>query len=406
MLERYRMLDLARMLPGPFTSHILADLGMDVVKVEEPNPRAGMGRDIFTPAVPSPADEVRASAHNAVARNKRSLALNLFDPALRADAQQVFYRLVETADVVLDGYRPGTTAWLGVDYETVSKINPRIVYCAISSYGQDGPYAQRAGHGGQFFAASGLMADMGRGGDVPEGPAIAIGDLAAGFYAANCIQAALIERETSGLGQFIDVSLTGSAMTLSAARPQGAGIAAARGAHGVNRRRPGPGLGALECRDGLWLSTGNAESTFWERFCRVIGHEEFIPVRNTDDNRAYLEMVDTVRKLFLTKDRDEWIDILVAADTVVAPIHMTLDEAYEDPQMQHIGMNWDLPHPTEGTVRQLGFPVRFSRTPVEFQQFAPLLGEHTSEVLAEAGYDDAAIAALEAKGVVGRWIGD
>ncbi len=408
MLERYRMLDLARMLPGPFTSHLLADMGMDVIRVEEPNGRAGAGRDIFTPPDPTPAEAVRAAAHNAVGRNKRSIALNLIDPAKREAAQQVFYKLVETADVILDGYRPGTTAWLGVDYETVSKINPRIVYCAISAYGADGPYAQRAGHGGQFFAASGLMTDMGRGGAEPEGPAIAFGDCVAALYAANSILAALMERDVSGQGQFIDVSLTGATMTMANARPQGPGIAAARGdrpARAAARRR-GPGLGSVRCRDGKYISLGNGETTFWERFCRAIGREEFIPLRDTHDDDAYDAMIETVRALFLTRDRDEWIDLLVAANTVVAPVHMNLEEAYEDPQMQHIGMNWDVQHPTEGTVRQLGFPVRFSRTPVEFQRWASLLGEDTDDILAEVGYDRSAIDDLETQGVVRRWRGE
>ena len=405
MLERYRMLDLARMLPGPFTSHLLADMGMDVIRVEEPRGRAGAGRDIFTPANASAAEDIRAAAHNAVGRNKRSVALNLMDPEKREAAQAVFYRLVENADVILDGYRPGTTKWLGVDYETAARINPRIVYCAITAYGQDGPYANRAGHGGQFFAASGLMEDVGRGGEEPDGPALAFGDLVAGLYAANAILAALMERDVSGRGQFIDVSLTGATMTMAAARPQGAGMAAARGERASARatRRRGAGLGILRCRDGRYVSLGNGETTFWKRFCEVIGHPEFIPVRDAEDDDAYHGMIQAVRALFLTKDRDAWIDILVAADTVVAPVHMTLDDAYEDPQMRHFGMNWDLPHPTEGTVRQLGSPVRFSRTPVEFRQWAPLLGEHTREVLAEAGYDAAAIAALEARGIVKTW---
>ncbi len=408
MLERYRMLDLARMLPGPFTSHLLADMGMDVIRVEEPQGRAGAGRDIFTPGNATPAEDIRAQAYNAAGRNKRSVALNLINPAKREAAQQVFYRLVENADVILDGYRPGTTKWLGVDYDTVRKINPRIVYCAITGYGQDGPYAQRGAHGGQFFAASGLMTDAGRGGPEPEGPSLAYGDIVGSLYAANAILAALHEREVSGEGQFIDVSITGAVMTLAEAKPQGKGIDAARGDRPVRAafRRRGPGLGSLRCRDGKYVSLGNGETTFWERFCKVIDHPEFIPLRDTQDEAAYDAMIEAVRALFLTKDRDEWTDILAKADTVVAPVHMTLEEAYEDPQLQHIGMAWDLPHPTEGTVRQLGFPVRFSRTPVEFAKFAPLLGEHTREILAEAGYDEAAMDALEADSVIRSWTGD
>ena len=379
MLEAYRLLDLSRLLPGPFTSHLLADLGMDVIKVEETQMRSGMGRDVFTPGGATPEQEIEAAAHNAVSRNKRSISLNLMDRNLRPDVQEVFYRLVRDADVVLDGYRPGTTKWMGIDYETLRQINPRIICCSISGYGQDGPYAQLAGHGEQFFAVSGLMSVMGRGeeGDEPKGPDLRVGDLSSGFFAANAIMAALLERETSSVGQNIDVSLAGAAMALALGR---ALPGRPRGGPNVPRR-PGPSLSVLKCGDGQYLSTGNLETTFWENFCRAIGHEEFIPMRAAT-GEDWAGLVGTVREVFLTKSRDEWLQILIAANTCVAPFYMDTEEAFEDAQMQSIGMVWDLDHPSEGRVRQIGTPVRFSRTPTKFQKFAPVLGHSRARSLA------------------------
>ena len=157
LLGKYRMLDLSRLYPGPLASHVLADMGMDVVKIEEPRPRYGMGRDILTPPDPTPEEEVVWSAYNSIARNKRSVALDLLDEAARPKAREVFFRLVERADAVLEGYRPGVVEWLGVDYEAVRARNPKVVYCSISAFGQSGPYAGFPGHDRQMSAVAGSV---------------------------------------------------------------------------------------------------------------------------------------------------------------------------------------------------------------------------------------------------------
>ena len=157
-LEQYTMLDLSRFFPGPFASHVLADMGMNVIKVEELQPRYGMGRDGLTPPDPTPEEEERSAAYNALARNKKSVALDLVNPALRPRSQEVFYDLVSTADVVLEGYRPGAARWMGVEHPSVQRHNPSVVYCSLSGFGQDGPYATRPAHGNQFEAVSGHAA--------------------------------------------------------------------------------------------------------------------------------------------------------------------------------------------------------------------------------------------------------
>ena len=390
------MLDLSRMLPGPFASHVLADLGMEVIKVEEPEPRYGMGRDPLTPPDPTPAEEVRWAAYNGVARNKKSIALNLMDPATRAQAQEIFFRLVRDADVVLDGYRPGALKWLGVDYETVKQHKSDIIYCSLTGFGQDGPYAQRPAHGGQFEALAGGMA-VGPDGAPVRYP-VPLGDMSGALYGAICIVSALLDREHGGGGVHIDVPLTATAMSLMVMQ---ASAFQREAGSGEVRRGGGPSVGYLKCKDDKWLSTGNSETVFWENFCKVLGRPEWISLRRTQGPEMET-MVRDVEAIFLTKTRDEWVDILVKADTCVAPVN-NIEEALQDPQMRHLGMAWDLQHPTVGAVQQIGFPVRFSGESLPPAEFAPVLGQHTREVLRGAGYTDDVIQKLEAEGIVKSW---
>lgn len=398
ILKDYRMLDLTRLVVGPFASHILADLGMDVIKIEEPEPRYGMARDTMTPYQPTPEGERHASAYNVVARNKKSIALDLLNPALRPRSQEVFYRLVRDADVVLESYRPGVTKWMGIDYETLRAINPRIVVCSISGYGQDGPYALYAAHGPQNSAVAAAITIRENG--EPERGAGTFTGNATGFFAATAILAALLECQQTGEGQYIDVSLMGSAMALTMNE------AVTYFRDGIEPQPPveRAGLGFLKCKDGKYISTGNAETVFWENFCKLLDRPQYIPLRR-GQGPEYDALVADVRAIFLTKNRDEWLPLLWAAETAAAPVN-SIPDAFNDPQVRHIGMAWELDHPTEGKARQIGTPVRFSRTPVGFERFAPIIGEHTHEILGEAGFSADEIAALESDGIVKSWTGE
>ena len=398
MLRRYRMLDLTRLMTGPFASHILADMGMDVIKVEEPEPRYGMTRDVMTPYQPTADGERRASAFNTLARNKRSIALDLLRPDLRPRSQEVFYRLASEADVVLDAYRPGVLKWMGIDYDTLRGINSRIIVCSISGYGQDGPYARLPAHGGQNSAVASAVA-ISEDGEPASGPGAFTG-FASGFYAANAILGALLEREDTGEGQYIDVSMMGAAMSLTmneSARYFRDGILS-------EPRTRRTGIGYLRCKDGKYISTGNAETVFWENFCKLLERPQYIPLRN-GSGPEYDRLVEDVKTIFLTRTREEWLPLLWAAETAAAPVN-SVAEAFVDPQVQHVGMAWELTHPTEGKVRQLGWPVRFSRTPAEFERFAPILGEHTREILRDARFSTSEISSLERDGIVKSWTGE
>ncbi len=395
-LERYRMLDLSRILPGPFTSHILADLGMEIIKVEEPEPRYGMPRDSLSPVNPTPDLEERYAAYNVLARNKKSIALNLVDPTKRPQCQDIFYHLAQRADVVLDGYRPGTLKWMGVDYETVREYNPRIIYCCLTGFGQTGPYANRPAHGGQFDALAGTLRSDSDGQPIANG--LALGDLSGALHAAICIVGALLHREHTGEGQFIDVSLSAAAMALMAA-------AAGRHARGdAPIQQPDRGrypLGFLRCKDGKWITTGNAETIFWQNFCKALGKPEWIPLHRTQGPEAE-KMGKEIQEIFLTKTRAEWLEILVKAETCAAPVN-DIGDALQDPHMREIGMVWEMQHPKMGSVTQPGFPARFLGKPVPPGAFAPVLGQHTRQILTEIGYGQAQITELEKRGVVESW---
>ena len=389
-LGSYRMLDLSRLLPGPFASHILADMGMEVVKVEEPEPRYGMSRDVLSPIDGTPEDEERHAAYNALARGKKSVALNLLNPDFRPRSQELFYELAKGADVVLEGYRPGVLKWMGIDYETVRAHNPGIIYCSISGYGQDGPYMQYPGHDPQFSAVAGFAAQVADGGTA-RGHGIPLADLTGSMYAAISILAAVVERERTGEGQYIDVSMLGAVMSLATTDfstyfREGRLPAARRGS-----------LTYVRCQDGKYVSLGNAETIFWENFCRALGHEEWIALRGSQ-GEEYEQMVGEVEQIFLTRPRDEWLALLRDAETCIAPVH-DIPGAFADPQVRHIGMALELEHPSEGEVMQLGFPVRFSRTPGAFSSFAPVLGQHTREVLRAAGLAEAELDELEQSGI-------
>ena len=386
-LEDVRILDLSRLAPGPFCTMLLGDLGADVLLIEPPSDsKAGQGPNIGR----------GLEAYNALGRNKRSIVLNLRDD----EARGIFYQLAESADVVLEGFRPGVVQRLGVDYETLRQKNERIVYCSLSGYGQTGPYAGLVGHDINYISIGGALGMIGWPGEPPAIPMNLIADFAAGgLHAAYAILAALHARDRTGKGQYVDIAMSDGVLYLLASSVTGyfvTGRAPERGATVLNGSAPH--YNVYECSDGGWISLGSLEPHFWANLCKVMGREDFIPHQYDSAKRD--EVFAHFRAQFKTKTRDEWFEVLKQTDICAAPVY-SLDEALSDPHNLARDMVVEVDHPEAGRVKQVGVGTKLSETPGSVRSTAAVPGQHTDDVLASLGHDAAAIAALRERGVVG-----
>ena len=394
-LSDVRVLDLTRLLPGGFCSLLLADLGADVIKVEDTG-----GGDYVRWAPPYyGSDEqtalgTRSALYLALNRNKRSIRLDLKSDAGR----EALLRLAREADVLLESFRPGVLDRLGVGYERLREENAGIVYCAITGYGQDGPNRDRAGHDMNYLGLNGLLGLTGEAGGPPVQPGGQIADLGGGaLMAAVGVLAALNERARSGEGQIVDVSMTDGSLSwlaMVAGRYLCDGQVPERGgielAGGIICYRP------YEASDG-WVTCGALETKFWAAFCKGAGRENLIEHQfDPPGSDAHGEVVE----IFRSRSRDQWRAFNDEHDCCIEPV-LGLDEALESDQVREREMVVELEQPELGTVRQLGVPVKLSRTPGAVHRSAPALGEHTAELLAEAGYSTEEIAAMIESGAAG-----
>jgi crotonobetainyl-CoA:carnitine CoA-transferase CaiB-like acyl-CoA transferase len=378
-LEGLRVLELTQVMAGPFCGQVLGDMGADVVKVE-----------------PLEGDSTRQSlgtaAFLAVNRNKRSLALDLKSP----EHQAVLHRLARDADVVLENYRPGVAARLGADWETLSELNPRLIYASISGFGQTGPYAQRPGYDLIAQGLSGLMSVTGEPGGDPVKCGIPIGDLSAGLFCAVAILSAVHARDRTGRGQRIDTSLFEGALALSiweTAELWGTGRVPEP--LGSAHRLTAP-YQALRTGDGH-ITVGGNNQRLWQRLCEAIGRPELASDQRFETNEGRMarrgELVAELESALAARSTDEWVEALIEAGVPCGPIH-DYRQVFEDEHTQAREMEVRLQHPVEGEIRALGIPVKMSNTPGAIRRAAPLLGEHTAEVLREAGFSEAEISAL------------
>ncbi len=386
-LDGIRVLDLSRLLPGGFCSLLLADFGADVVKVED----TGMGDYVrwAAPYYEGAEDSAKSALFLALNRGKRSIRLNLKTDGGRA----ALLRAVREADVVLESFRPGVLDRLGVGYEAMRAVNPAIVYCAITGYGQDGPNRDRSGHDMNYLGLVGLLGLTGDAGGPPVQAAGQIADLGGGaLMAAFGILAALRERDRSGEGQLVDVSMADGALSwlaMVAARHLAEGVVPQRGdlelAGSLICYRP------YACADG-WVTLGALEPKFWQAWCRGVGREDLI---ERQFERPGSDAHREVEAVFASRTREQWRAFASEHDCCLEPV-LDLDEALESSLTRAREMVVELDQPgAQRPVRLLGVPVKMSRTPGDANRApGPALGEHTSEVLAGLGYADEEIAEL------------
>jgi len=385
-LAGLRVLELTQVMAGPFCGQVLADMGADVIKVEPPN---------GDPTRRSLGFRVRGedtAAFLAVNRNKRSLVLDLKDDRHRA----VFHRLAADADVVLENHRPGVAARLGADWETLSALNERLVYASVSGFGQTGPYAMRPGYDLIAQGLSGVMSVTGEPGGAPSKCGIPVGDLSAGLFCAVAILSAVIARDRTGRGQRIDTSLFECALALSVwetAELWATGRVPE--ALGSAHRLTAP-YQALRTQDGHITVGGNNER-LWQKLCEAVGRPDLVEdprFANNDERMAHRpELVAELESALAARGTDAWVAVLSEAGVPCGPIH-DYRQVFEDEHTRAREMEVRLEHPVEGEIRALGIPVKMSDTPGSIRHAAPLLGEHTAEVLVEAGFTAEEINAL------------
>jgi alpha-methylacyl-CoA racemase len=380
-LSGLRVLDLTRYIPGPYCTMLLADLGADVVKVEEPP----VGDP--TRAVPPPVGEDSA-LHAALNRNKRSVMLDL-----RQDqGVEVVRRLAARADVFVEAFRPGTMARRGLGYDELRALNPRIVYCSLSGYGQEGPLAQRAGHDVNYAALSGFLGSNVDADGHPVLPAAQVADMTGGLVAALGILAALQARERTGEGQLVDVSLYQAAlalMTIPMTRATAGGAMANElsGHYACYR--------VYTCRDGKAVAVGALEPKFWANVCRVLELPHLVS-RQWARGDVMREAISMVARAFSLHDRDEWLRRFEGIEACVEPV-LSLEDALAHPQ----ATSYRLDQPSGAALLQtIAPPLRLSATPVSQRREAPAPGQHNDEVLQEAGWVDTDIERLRTAGVL------
>ncbi len=378
-----RVLDFSRYLPGRFCSMFLADFGAEVITIEVPR---------VDPSLPVFDVDELGPRNLTAGRNKKSMTLNL----RTEEGREIVYRLIKTTDVLIEGFRPGVMKRLGLDYETLRDISPRLIYCSISGFGQDGPYKMRPGHDVNYLGIAGIL-DLTRGKDnSPVLIGTQIADLGGGaFQALSAILFALLARERTGEGQYIDVSLFDGVFIwhwLNGVRFLQKGE--------VDRSLFGDSAGynIYETKDGKHITLGIREKWFWDRFCELVGREDLKPYMDPPPEERD-RVLSELSKIFKERTRDEWEKLLWENDIPSGPVK-TVEEAFRDPHVRERGLIVEMEHPAVGKIKLLGNPMKLKNTPPKMKSPPPKYGEHTVEILKELGYTDEDIKRLREKKVI------
>ncbi|MEE9443515.1 MAG: CaiB/BaiF CoA-transferase family protein [candidate division Zixibacteria bacterium] len=392
-LKGYRILDLSRILAGPFCTMILGDQGAEVIKVERP----GSGDDTRTWGPPFSGGE--SAYYLCCNRNKKSIMVDLKTEA----GLEIIREMAAKSDVFVENFTPGLSKKFGLDYETLHKLNPRLVYVSITAYGQDGPYRDRPGYDMVLSAVGGLMWITGERDGNPCKVGVAITDVLTGVYASGAITSALLWRERSGKGQHLDISLLDiqvSGLANIASNYLVAGKEATRWGTAHESIIP---YQVFNTKDRP-IAIAVANQKLWVNFCKAVGREEWLDDERFESNPKRVEnreiLIPLVHELLAQKTCDEWMEILVGAAIPCGPVN-NMEHLFADPQIKHRGMIAELPHPTIGNLKLTGIPIKYSETPGQIRMHPPLLGEHTDEILNEVlGYSSEKIEELKKNGAV------
>lgn len=388
-LSGLKILDLTRLLPGAFCTQLFADYGADVLKIEQPG--TGDYNRQFAPIA-----KKESGSFLLLNRNKRSLTLNLKTEEGRA----IFRKLAQESDVIVEGFRPGVMDRLNLGYELLKGDNQRLVYCAISGFGQDGPYAQRSGHDLNYMGFAGALQLFGTPATGPIVPGLSIADVGGGsLMAAFGILAALAARERSGTGQFVDISMTDGLVSWLCYHASDYLFGGIEPRGGVRPFIGGaPCYNVYRCSDGTHITLGIIEEHFWHRFCDLIKRPD-LKSQQWPIGEAALKQFSELNDVFRRDTSVHWVKTLAEFDIPVSPVN-TMEEAFKDPQLVHREMLQYVEHPDEGRIPQLGFPIKFSATPGRIRTPPPTLGQHTREILSGLGYSEQDITRFGSAGVI------
>lgn len=382
-LHGLKILDFTTLYPGPLATVMLADLGAEVLRVE------AMDRPDLLRYMPPYDSDGEGAAYRLINRNKRSIAINLKSP----QAPELLQQLVQKYDIVVEQFRPGVLDRLGVGYEALREAQPRLIWCAITGYGQTGPYRDRPGHDINYLASSGVASHTGR---EPQGPVpsnILLGDVGGGtFGAVTGILAAVIQRQRTGRGQFVDIAMADGALWLNALATSAVLAGDSDVGRGDAPLNGGSAYDYYQTRDGHWLAVGALEPKFWRDFCATLGHPE-LENADTESPEALATLKAAIASALATRDLADWQPLFDAAQCCVDPV-LTTREALAHPQFAARQMIVQVPLPSGKMQSQVASPIHLSDSPSQYRHVAAQSGEHTLQVLRECGLDAAEIAEL------------
>ncbi len=390
-LENLKILDFTTLLPGPFGTMMMSDLGAEVLRIESPT-RPDLVREM------GPFDEGISAVHGMLNRSKRSLALDL-----KAEgASGIVHRLITEYDILIEQFRPGVMKRLGLDYESLKEINPKLIYCSITGYGQTGPYKNRAGHDLNFLSLSGMMSYTGRenSGPLPLGTQLA--DIAGGSYHAVIgILAAVNQRNISGEGQSIDISITDAVISMNVL----AGVESLVGNKTPQREEMllngGIFYDYYQTKDKRYLSVASLEPKFLKQFCHAIGDDALFELAMDYDRKHQIEVKSRITNAIKQKSLDQWVEIFSKIDACIEPV-LSVEETINHPQTVARGMVVEVPGKSGKKQKQIASPIKMSKSPSQYTQSGGEIGEHNREILAQLDYSEKEIQQLIKRGVFGE----